>query len=47
MSQAPERSAGPRYTLDRITADMERDRFMTPVEALEYGLIDQVIDKRA
>jgi ATP-dependent Clp protease, protease subunit len=34
-------------SLDRITADMERDRFMTPVEALEYGLIDQVIDKRA
>jgi ATP-dependent Clp protease protease subunit len=34
-------------TLERITADMERDRFMTPVEAQEYGLIDQVIDKRA
>jgi ATP-dependent Clp protease protease subunit len=34
-------------TLDRITADMERDRFMTPVEAKEYGLIDLVIDKRA
>ena len=34
-------------TLERITADMERDRFMTPTEALDYGLIDQVIDKRA
>ena len=34
-------------TLERITADMERDRFMTPVEAQEYGLIDLVIDKRA
>lgn len=33
--------------IERITADMERDRFMNPVEALEYGLIDQVIDKRA
>jgi ATP-dependent Clp protease, protease subunit len=33
--------------LDRISADMERDRFMTPNEALDYGLIDQVIDKRA
>ncbi len=32
--------------LDRITADMERDLFMSPVEAKEYGLIDQVIDKR-
>ena len=31
---------------DRITADMERDRFMTPVEAKEYGLVDQVIAKR-
>jgi ATP-dependent Clp protease protease subunit len=34
-------------TLERITADMERDRFMTPPEALDYGLIDQVIEKRA
>jgi len=33
--------------IERITADMERDRFMNPVEAQEYGLIDQVIDKRA
>jgi ATP-dependent Clp protease protease subunit len=33
--------------VERIAADMERDRFMTPPEALDYGLIDQVIDKRA
>jgi ATP-dependent Clp protease, protease subunit len=33
--------------LDRIQADMERDRWMSPVEAKEYGLIDQVLDKRA
>ncbi len=33
--------------LDKITADMERDRFMTPAEALDYGLVDKVIDKRA
>ena len=32
--------------LDRITADMERDLFMSPAEAKEYGLIDQVIEKR-
>jgi ATP-dependent Clp protease, protease subunit len=32
--------------LERITADMERDLFMSPVEAKEYGLIDQVIEKR-
>jgi len=34
-------------TYEKIAADMERDRFMSPTEAKEYGLIDQVIDKRA
>jgi ATP-dependent Clp protease, protease subunit len=34
-------------TLDRIQADMERDFFLDPQEAKAYGLIDQVIDKRA
>jgi ATP-dependent Clp protease, protease subunit len=33
-------------TLDKITADMERDFFMTPTEAKDYGLIDQVIERR-
>ena len=33
--------------LERIAADMERDRWMSPVEALDYGLIDKVIDRRA
>jgi ATP-dependent Clp protease, protease subunit len=33
-------------TMERITADMERDLFMSPTEAKEYGLIDQVIEKR-
>ena len=33
--------------LERIAADMERDRWMSPSEALDYGLIDQVLDKRA
>jgi ATP-dependent Clp protease protease subunit len=33
-------------TLDKITADMERDFFMTPGEAKDYGLIDQVIERR-
>jgi ATP-dependent Clp protease, protease subunit len=32
--------------LSRITADMERDFWMSPGEALDYGLIDQVLDKR-
>jgi ATP-dependent Clp protease protease subunit len=32
---------------ERITSDMERDFWMSPGEAREYGLIDQVLDKRA
>jgi ATP-dependent Clp protease protease subunit len=32
--------------LDRIAADMERDRWMSPTEALDYGLIDKVIERR-
>ena len=30
-----------------IERDTERDNFMTSAEALEYGLIDNVLDKRA
>ena len=33
--------------IERIAADMERDRYMSPAEALDYGLVDQVLDKRA
>ena len=29
-----------------VTADCERDNFMTAQEAMEYGLIDQVIERR-
>lgn len=32
--------------LERIAEDTERDFFMSPNEAQEYGLIDQVIDRR-
>jgi len=32
--------------LERIHTDMERDNFMTPEEAREYGLIDRVIAGR-
>ena len=32
--------------LDVVTADCERDNFMSAQEAMEYGLIDKVIDKR-
>jgi ATP-dependent Clp protease, protease subunit len=31
---------------ERIAADMERDLWMSPGEAKDYGLIDQVLDKR-
>ena len=34
-------------TVEKIQADMERDFFLDPQEAKAYGLIDQVIDKRA
>ncbi|MEM9004268.1 MAG: ATP-dependent Clp endopeptidase proteolytic subunit ClpP [Cyanobacteria bacterium P01_F01_bin.86] len=33
--------------LDKITTDTERDFFMSPQEAMEYGLIDQVIDRQS
>jgi ATP-dependent Clp protease protease subunit len=32
--------------LERVSKDMERDFFMTPEEAREYGIIDQVIARR-
>jgi len=32
--------------VDVVTADCERDNFMTAQEAMEYGLIDKVIDRR-
>jgi ATP-dependent Clp protease protease subunit len=34
-------------SLDKVTADCERDFFMTAKEAKEYGLIDKVFTKRA
>jgi len=32
--------------LDVIAADTERDNYMTAQEAKEYGLIDEIVDKR-
>ncbi len=32
--------------IEVVTADCERDNFMTAQEAVEYGLIDKVIDRR-
>jgi ATP-dependent Clp protease protease subunit len=33
-------------TYDQFILDMERDKFMSAQEALEYGLIDQIVEKR-
>jgi ATP-dependent Clp protease protease subunit len=33
--------------IEQLKADMERDKFMTPTEAVEYGLADKVISSRA
>ena len=33
-------------SLDRISEDTDRDRFMSGTEAVEYGLIDEVLDRR-
>jgi len=32
--------------IEKIEAAMDRDNFMTPEEAREFGLIDEVVDKR-
>ena len=32
-------------SVERVHDDMDRDRFFTPEEALDYGLIDRVIDR--
>ena len=30
--------------LDKIAEDTDRDNFMSPAQAVEYGLIDRVVD---
>lgn len=32
--------------LDKLQADMERDKFMTPAEAVAYGLADKIVTSR-
>lgn len=34
-------------SLERINRDFERDRFMSPLEAKEYGIIDDILDKES
>jgi len=33
--------------IEKLKADMERDKFMTPTEAVAYGLADRIITSRA
>ena len=32
--------------VDKIDKDLDRDNFMSPQEALDYGLIDKIIEKK-
>ncbi len=45
MEEIYQRHTG--HSREKLRADMERDRFMSPQQALEYGLIDRVIEPRA
>ena len=38
-------SKGKKY--EQLIADMERDKFMSAQEALEYGLVDVIVEKRS
>ena len=31
---------------EQVMADIDRDRFMTPDEALDYGLIDKLVERK-
>ena len=33
-------------SFEQLSADMERDKFMTPEEAVEYGLADKIVKSR-
>jgi ATP-dependent Clp protease, protease subunit len=33
-------------SFDQVERDVERDRILTPIQAKEYGLIDEVIEHR-
>jgi len=34
-------------SIEKVAEDADRDRFMSPLEAIEYGLIDQVISNQS
>jgi len=33
--------------VDKVTEDTERDNFMSAEESKDYGLVDQILDKRS
>ena len=33
-------------TLKKVKTDTDRDKYMTAAEALEYGLVDRVLEKK-
>jgi ATP-dependent Clp protease protease subunit len=35
-----------RRTVDEVMRDIDRDRFMTPEEAIAYGLVDDIVGRR-
>lgn len=34
-------------TYEKLLTDMERDKFMSAQEALDYGLVDEIVEKRS
>ena len=44
MAEILARHAG--RPVDQVMEDIDRDRFMTPEEAVAYGLIDEVLEPR-
>jgi len=45
LNQAMAKHTG--QTVEKIAADTERDNFMSAQESKAYGLVDEVLDKRA
>lgn len=33
-------------SIEKIKKDVDRDNFMTPTEAIEYGIVDSILEKR-
>ena len=45
MAQIIARHSG--QSVEQVMRDIDRDRFMAPQEAKEYGLIDEIVERRA